>query len=402
MKIIITGASGSVGRLLIPEIAKNGHELLLVGRNLKKLKFYFPKLKSTDYNKLPSIGQGFDLLIHLAISNNNSIISDEEFYDVNVKFLLDIVHISKEIGVKKFINFSSLHSLDNENQSTYAKSKRKGTKELNNIKDLNIETWILPYVYGRMWHSKLAFLNKLPLPFARAIFLPLAAMKPTVHINKIVLAIEEITFDCCSNDVILSDEQKNNWIYKTIVRSIDLIFSITVIFFLWWLFAIVWLVIRFESKGSSFFKQKRVGKNTQLFTCVKFRTMALGTEQVATHEVNSASLTRVGLILRKTKIDELPQVWNVLKNEMSLVGPRPCLPSQDELISERNKKNVLSIKPGITGLSQIQNIDMSTPIKLAQKDSEYLALRSLLLDLKILLKTATGSGQGDKTNKNII
>ena len=130
--------------------------------------------------------------------------------------------------------------------------------------------------------------------------------------------------------------------------------------------------------------------------------MALGTEQVATHEVNSASLTRVGLILRKTKIDELPQVWNVLKNEMSLVGPRPCLPSQDELISERNKKNVLSIKPGITGLSQIQNIDMSTPIKLAQKDSEYLALRSLLLDLKILLKTATGSGQGDKTNKNII
>ena len=100
----------------------------------------------------------------------------------------------------------------------------------------------------------------------------------------------------------------------------------------------------------------------------------------------------------KTKIDELPQVLNIFKNEMSLIGPRPCLPVQEELIQARQALGVLSVKPGISGLAQINNIDMSDPELLARWDAKYIHLRSLLLDLKIFIATVLGRGQGDKVS----
>ena len=159
---------------------------------------------------------------------------------------------------------------------------------------------------------------------------------------------------------------------------------------------ILWIVIKIESKGPGFFFQQRVGKDGKTFRCVKFRTMEFGTKSVGTHELSNDSITRVGRFLRKTKVDELPQIWNIVKNEMSLIGPRPCLPIQGELISERKKRQIFKVKPGITGWAQIQNIDMSTPVLLAEEDYRYLSIRSLLLEIKILLKTAKGNGQGDK------
>ena len=124
--------------------------------------------------------------------------------------------------------------------------------------------------------------------------------------------------------------------------------------------------------------------------------MAQGTNQAGTHEVSVASITKVGRFLRATKIDELPQILNIVRNEISLIGPRPCLPSQADLVSKRYQLGVFDIKPGISGLAQIQNIDMSTPERLAQVDSLYVAAQCLTLDINIALATATGSGQGDK------
>jgi len=112
--------------------------------------------------------------------------------------------------------------------------------------------------------------------------------------------------------------------------------------------------------------------------------------------VTVESVTTVGQFLRKTKIDELPQVWNILKNELSLVGPRPCLPMQRELVSARSDLGVLDEIGGITGWAQIQNVDMSDPDRLAKLDAEYLALRTIPFDLKIILATAIGRGRGDK------
>lgn len=152
--------------------------------------------------------------------------------------------------------------------------------------------------------------------------------------------------------------------------------------------------------GSPMFVQVRLGKNKKQFKLVKFRTMKLDTRSVATHLASSSSVTKFGSFLRKTKLDELPQLWNVLKGEMSLVGPRPCLPSQLELINEREAANVYSVLPGITGLAQVRKIDMSTPELLARVDAEMITEFSLKEYFKYILLTLVGAGQGDRVTPN--
>ncbi len=150
---------------------------------------------------------------------------------------------------------------------------------------------------------------------------------------------------------------------------------------------------------SPLFRQVRVGRNQQQFVLVKFRTMRVGTASVATHLASTAAITPFGHFLRRTKLDELPQLWNVLKGEMSLVGPRPCLPTQTELIDEREKRQVFKLRPGITGLAQINNIDMSTPELLAETDAKMLQNLSLLNYFSYISQTLLGKGQGDKIRR---
>lgn len=158
----------------------------------------------------------------------------------------------------------------------------------------------------------------------------------------------------------------------------------------WW--------IRRDSPGEGIFRQDRVGKDRRVFCCYKLRTMAAGTRQAGTHEVSAASVTRLGSFLRRTKLDELPQLWNVARGEMAFVGPRPCLPSQEELIEERERRGVYTILPGITGLGQVRGIDMSDPVRLAEVDAEYVARRNLFFDLRIVAQTLVGKGAGDRVN----
>lgn len=135
------------------------------------------------------------------------------------------------------------------------------------------------------------------------------------------------------------------------------------------------------------FRVTKRGRNGKLFACHKLRTMYQGTPVLPAHEAPANSVTGVGNALRKTKIDELPQLWNVLKGEMSLVGPRPCLPTQTQLLERRRQLGVLSALPGITGPAQIRGIDMSDPKRCAETNAAYLATVSIGLDLKILLGT---------------
>ena len=151
--------------------------------------------------------------------------------------------------------------------------------------------------------------------------------------------------------------------------------------------AIVAATVAFTSSGPALFRQERVGRNEVPFTCYKFRTMYVGTEQRATHEVSHSAVTPAGKLLRRFKLDELPQLWNVLRGDMSLVGPRPCLPVQKELIAARRKRGVFSIRPGITGLAQVEGIDMSRPEYRAEKEAEYLRRQSFGLDLGLILRT---------------
>lgn len=155
-------------------------------------------------------------------------------------------------------------------------------------------------------------------------------------------------------------------------------------------------LIYVSDRGNPFFVQQRLGLNQRPFKLYKLRTMKMGTPSLATHEVSDQAVTRLGSFLRSSKIDELPQLWNIILGTMSFVGPRPCLPSQTTLTKERLKFNAFSVPPGITGLAQVNGVDMSDPAKLAIWDGEYVKRHSFLLDLKLLAQTARGMGFGDR------
>ncbi|MRJ45153.1 sugar transferase [Idiomarina loihiensis] len=148
--------------------------------------------------------------------------------------------------------------------------------------------------------------------------------------------------------------------------------------------------------GSPIFRQERVGKNKKPFVLVKFRTMKKDTASVASHLASSASITKFGHFLRRTKLDELPQLWNVLKGEMSLVGPRPGLFNQEELTRAREAKGVFKVRPGITGLAQVNEIDMSTPQLLAETDAKMISTLNIKNYFQYILMTVTGKGSGDR------
>ena len=182
------------------------------------------------------------------------------------------------------------------------------------------------------------------------------------------------------------------------IRLLDFIFALIGIIILMPLMLIIVLILYLENK-SPFFFQERVGKNLKSFTLIKFRTMSKGTENCATHLVDSSRITTSGAFLRRTKLDEIPQLLNVLKGEMSFVGPRPCLPIQKELIKFRKELNVHHTLPGITGLAQIKGIDMSDPFFLAKTEHKMIKEFNLIKYFWFIFVTLIGNGFGDKIKK---
>lgn len=179
------------------------------------------------------------------------------------------------------------------------------------------------------------------------------------------------------------------------IRFFDFVFSFFGIFFLWPIGLLLYVIGLFDT-GSPIFKQERVGKNQKPFFLYKFRTMRVGTQSVASHLASQSSITKFGAFLRKSKLDELPQLVNVLLGDMSLVGPRPNLFNQTELIQERDSRGVYNYLPGITGLAQINEIDMSTPKELAIKDAEMLENLTVSDYFGYIFATVGGKGQGDR------
>lgn len=394
MKIVVTGASGYVGRALVPLLVAKGAEVIVVGREPDKLQSALPDTPAYGYDELGKVARRFDLLINLATVNNNSNASDEEFQRINVDFALKLLNIANDSKIGRFINLSSIHALDPSNNSAYARTKRKAAQLLRDQEFTKVTTVYLPAVVTSHFAGKLAVLNHFPKRAQRMAFTVLSSLRPTLHIHR--LADTLTNPDALSHELVLSDTQLHNQVYQAIKRGIDLIFSLSVVIFLWWLLAALYIAVRVESKGPGLFRQKRVGRDGHEFVCYKFRSMALGTPNVATHDVAPQAVTRIGKWMRRSKLDELPQVLNILRNEMTLIGPRPCLPSQMDLIEQRRRCGVLALKPGISGYAQVNGVDMSDPKELAKWDARYMALQSLLLDLKIGLATLFGKGGGDR------
>ena len=159
------------------------------------------------------------------------------------------------------------------------------------------------------------------------------------------------------------------------IRILDIFFSLITLTILSPVIFLIIILCWLDTR-SPIFCQKRLGLNKKKFLLFKFRTMNLNTLSVGTHLVDKSLITLLGKILRKTKLDELPQLFNVLIGDMSLVGPRPCLTNQKKLIIERSRLGVFKVKPGITGLAQLKGIDMSTPKKLAKVDQKMIITMS--------------------------
>jgi lipopolysaccharide/colanic/teichoic acid biosynthesis glycosyltransferase len=179
------------------------------------------------------------------------------------------------------------------------------------------------------------------------------------------------------------------------IRFLDLLFSFLGLLILSPILIILFIIGYFDT-GLPIFYQERVGKNLKPFNLLKFRSMHVNAPSVATHLVSSNLITNFGGILRKYKLDELPQLWNVLIGDMSLVGPRPNLFNQTELIMERKSLGVYCIRPGITGLAQIKKIDMSNPQLLAQTDFQMIRDLSTFYYFKYIFLTLFGKGFGDR------
>ena len=187
-------------------------------------------------------------------------------------------------------------------------------------------------------------------------------------------------------------------LYKFAKRSFDIVFSVLLLILFLPLWIIVPLLIVADSRGRVIYTQKRVGVNSRYFTIYKFRSMKEGTPDIPTDEVRDQAVlnTRVGTLLRRFSIDEIPQLVNILKGEMSFVGPRPALYNQDYLINLRKEMGVDMIRPGVTGLAQVNGRDALTIEEKVNFDIIYLKKATISQDIKILFMTARAalSGKG--------
>lgn len=399
MRIAITGASGFLGKQLALLLKEHAASLLLVGRDIDSLRAAFPSDEVSGYEALAASAVGCDALVHLAVLNNDSNSSWEQFQKANVTLAVETCLKARDAGVRKFIFLSSTHALDPANNSPYARSKRQAVDELEEIVGIDLVVLYVPAIVGEQLAGKLTRLNRLPPLFKRWALMLLSAFKPTANAEIVAQSIiEHVENPNRNGRTILSNDQDENPVYRVTKRVLDLAVATGILVLLGWLMAIIWAVVRLQTSGPGIFKQVRLGKNEEAFTCYKFRTMVVSAPSAGTHQVSGRFVTPVGRFLRRTKLDELPQIFNIFKNEMSLVGPRPCLPSQTEVVVARRAAGVFAVKPGITGLAQVNRIDMSRPETLAQWDERYLRLRTLILDIRIIVSTVFRIGAGDRSD----
>jgi lipopolysaccharide/colanic/teichoic acid biosynthesis glycosyltransferase len=396
MRLAITGASGRIGDALVPELRRRGLVLVLIGRDAARLAEIFPGDAVAGYDQMVSVLAGCDAVLHLAVRNNDQDGDYDAFVRDNVTLTLDVAQAARDAGVGRFILTSSTHALDEGNTGHYACSKRQAEAELANVEGIASEVIYLPAFVSDRMGGRLAVLNGLPVPMRKGLLALLKCLAPTVSVETLADAVVAPSTD---TKRVVSDTQARNRLFAILKRSFDFLAAVGLLVVLALPMLAIWIAVKRQSPGPGIFAQERVGRRGRFFVCYKFRTMRVGTPNRASHEVSVSAVTEIGHWLRRTKLDETPQLFNVIAGQMSFVGPRPCLPSQVALIEARRRRGVLEMTPGITGLAQINEIDMSDPDRLSRWDERYLKLQGLVPDLKILLATVRGRGGGDRVAK---
>lgn len=340
---------------------------------------------ASDFPKLIARGD-VDAVIDLAVVNSDARVTREEVMAVNHDRVLEQMALARTHGVRRYIVPSSYHAADPDNSSAYASSKRELEDAFQRDERGIGRVVILPKIVigegggagGLGWRG-------------------LAAVKPAAFIPAVQEAVAD-ALDPRRSDTtpIWVESVGHNRCYAGVSRALDVIVALGIIVALGWAMVLLAIAVRRDSPGPAIFRQRRVGRGEAPFTLLKFRTMAVGTREAGTHEVAAAHVTRIGQFLRRTKLDELPQAFNILRGDLALVGPRPCLFMQTELVERRRAAGIFTLRPGLTGLAQVNGIDMSNPEELVRWELTYLRIRGLLLDHRILWQTFVGRGSGDK------
>lgn len=380
------GASGAVGQALVPHLERRGFDVVLFGRDQVQLANRFPDRACFHNDELRGqlARQKVTAIIDLAVLNNNVSADDTAFMEVNFNRPVALVEAARAFDVPAVILLSSTHALM-PGKSAYARSKARLRNWVLQQDDNLAHVVTLPKIITAPRGSALS-----------AVWRQLGALKPVVCVADVADLIAGAVEEGSAAPREIRPARRLPVSYRFLSRAIDLLIGLLVFVTLGWLMALLIVAVRRDSPGRGIFAQVRVGQGERPVTVYKLRTMTVGTAHAATHEIGAAAVTRLGRALRKYKIDELPQAWNLVRGDLALVGPRPCLPTQTELVEQRRHYGIFGAKPGITGLAQVNDIDMSDPEKLALWDSDYLALQGLVLDWQILLMTFVGKGRGDR------
>lgn len=356
-RVIVVGVDTVRGMMVFEELKQRDCELYVldmigdVGRQPSPAYENAVSLEQFKANEME-----FDLVVYAGISSNVKQTTEKEHFERNLEVPSLLADIIENAMGTRFVYLASKDVvLSRKTQAAYTRAQIEGFHAVIDRLADRAQVIIVGNTHGTLWQGKLSLLNMLPRSIACAIFSPISAIKPTTDVT---ILGDAILAGFGPQKRIVTDNKLENRFYLLASRAIDLAFAISIIALLFWFLSAVAIWVRLDSSGGAIFAQQRIGKAQREFRCLKFRTMEKNTEQVGTHEVSSAKITKAGAILRRTKVDELPQVWNILRNEISLIGPRPCLPNQQELIKARELAGVFLSKPGISGWAQVHDIDI--------------------------------------------
>jgi len=398
LKVIITGGTGYIGRSITCALRET-HQIVIVTRDPAAPNL--PQLKNVRYisykdlqDTLPELDA--DVMVHMATLNNNSTSTVKDYRLVNVELTALMASLCEEYSVP-LVHFSSSHAAPSYSIDDYSISKLEALENLSKFKRLNYLVITLPAVVTSerpagilryLWVLS-GQLRSWALPY-------ISVLKPVTTEDKVVQAVQFAIYRLTTPSLDVEPERRQIYIGTEAAKSrlyrfwqaviTGLFISLAFPIFLT-ITPLIWPIVRYSTGGSFLFTQTRVGRYGKPFKVYKVRTMVVGTPEQPTHCMTENSVPGLVRYLRSSRLDELPQIWNILLGQMTLIGPRPCLLSQADLIEERGKHGILDYMPGITGWAQVSGVDMSDTARLLTYDLYYRHYHSIILDIKILYRT---------------
>ena len=382
----MAGSSGLVGSQLVHLLSQEEHELLLVSEDPAEIGAKFPSVAAGAYAEWEHLAKGFDVFLQMDLPISPVTGKSGKLNRAAPGSSARLSSAAKRIGIPRFVQCASFRALTDRPGSPYAQSVASEYEEVLQNFGESAELIFLGRIAGSRYARRKFWHFRYPERFDFLSSEILSAIIPTTQIEDLAKFLSSPRVFGQSRTLVLTDGNAKNFTYSIWRAAVDGVFVVAVLL-LAPLLLIAWIAVLIESGRPGIFSQDRVGERGSIFRCFKIRTMRTGTSLIATHKVGTDAVTRVGGFLRRFKIDELPQVWNVFRGEMSVVGPRPCLPNQHEVVRSRLAHDVIDYRPGLTGWAQACGVDMRDPDTLAILDAQYLSLRSVWFDAFVIART---------------